>query len=93
MTGYLSWSRTAKRKSTVQRKASDMSDQIDEQNETLSDEQRQQLAAQERMARLWARVQADEANKAEADRKWKSLGSLTDAELKEFVRKQTGVAI
>jgi hypothetical protein len=61
----------------------------DQANE-LTEYQKAELAEREKEARLWAKVQQDEAHKAEVARTWESLGSLTGDAGRDFVRRQCG---
>ena len=67
-----------------------MTEQTDNTQDQLSEDQKAELADQERNARLWTRVQQDETDKRRNDQQMKNLGALNDHQYRDFVKRNWG---
>jgi hypothetical protein len=62
----------------------------DQTQDQLTDDQKQALAEQDRLARIWAKAQSEETEKAHVAQQWNNLGSMNSQAFREFVRRQAG---
>ena len=58
-----------------------------EQTTELSDEQKAELAEQEKQARMWVRIQQDEAAKKQNEDDIRRMPSMRNEEFKRFTQK------
>jgi hypothetical protein len=58
--------------------------------EELDEAQKAELAEQERQARMWAKLQLEEAEKIKVADGWKNLGNMSKGAARDFVKKTCG---